>query len=83
MYDSSNVLVRSDSDFTNLNGSASLADNVDLPFTDVSRLSEFQVGNNGPTWSQVGDGSFPFLISYQGCIAIRTADWCGPYTGGV
>lgn len=80
IYDSSDVLVRSDVDFKNSDGagSTSFATITNLNSNNVTYLQSFQQGNNGCTWD-IDAAQFPFTIKYFGATMIRRDDWCGPY----
>jgi hypothetical protein len=81
IYDSAGRLLYDDEDFTNVNGTGTLAEQPTLEFRDISILAGLQVGFNGLSSGVQSD--FPMPLYYQGCVAIRTDDWCGPYSGGV
>jgi hypothetical protein len=81
IYNSSGVLLYDDDDFRNANGSGSLANRPTLQFNQISRLAGFQIGFNGLNVG--GPELFPFTLTYQSGICIRTDTWCGPYSGGI
>lgn len=81
IYDSSGVLLYTDTDIKNANATSSFADNVALNLNasdGLNALDSFQCGTNGPT-GNLGD-VFPFTCFYQGGFLVRTADWCGAYS---
>ncbi|HEY0674230.1 MAG TPA: hypothetical protein VGD27_18295 [Longimicrobiales bacterium] len=77
IYDRANTLIAGDKDIYNINKAASLSSNPALTFNNVANMDGLNAGNNGIA----GAAPFPFTYAYEGCFAIRSHDWCGPYTG--
>ncbi len=77
IYDGAGTLIADDDDIQSINGTARLSSNPTLRFNNVAHMDGLNAGNNGIA----GTGPFPFTYAYEGCFAIRSDDWCGPYTG--
>jgi hypothetical protein len=70
-----------DDDFRNINNTRLLSSEPDLFFNNIANLAGMQVGFNG--LSAGVETEFPMPLFYQGAVAVRTDDWCGPYADGV
>lgn len=83
VYDASGALVFDDGDFTNADGSATLAGERLLNFGGggAAQLGAFRTGLNSLVGTHAS-GTFPFTFAYIGGVAICRDDWCGPYSGG-
>ena len=79
-YDSSDVLLYTDADYSNINSSATLASTPIFTFKDLNFLKGIRVGDNGLFGGVQGD--FPFIMFHWGAHAMRTDDWCGPFSNG-
>ena len=85
VYNASGVQIAGDADYTNVfssgnvaANSVNLASNPTLNFstTNGSQMDELRAGVNGLG----GSDWFPsVLYAYQGCFAVSTAGWIGPY----
>lgn len=80
VYDSADVLLYDDDDFENRNGSQTLGDTPTLNFNNVANLAGFQIGLNGVSGPALAT---PVHYSDQGCVMVRTANWCGPYNASL
>ncbi len=79
IYDSDDVLVRSDADFVNRDGSKTFASIGSLTLRDIAYLAGWQMGNNGPSWRNVTAGQHPYDMWCFGAARVRTDDWIGPH----
>ena len=75
------VQIADNSNFHNSDDSATLADTPTFNFNDILNMRGLQCGLNGISGGI--ESEFPIDMTYQGCFAVRTLDWCGPYANGV
>jgi len=78
IYNSAGTLLYDDADITNSSGQGTLASNPALALNNAASLGGLNAGINGVAGPPGATAMF-----YQGAVAIRTNDWCGPYAGGV
>jgi hypothetical protein len=77
IYSHAGNLIADDKHFHNFDKTARLSGNSLMLFNNVNNLDGLNAGNNGIA----PPAPFPFIYAYEGCFAVRSDDWCGPYTG--
>jgi len=84
IYNSSDTLLYDEDDFENLQNAAGGLGSTTFTFTDsVDEMTALRIGLNDLSTSGLDASDYGFIERYQGCVAIRSDDWCGPYAGGI
>jgi hypothetical protein len=78
VYDAAGSMVCGESDFANVNRTATLAGRPELVIANPAWLRSIQVGFNG--LNQGVESDFPLTLFYQGAVCVRSDTWCGAYS---
>jgi len=83
VYDSSDVLLYTDSDFDNQQSTATLASTPTFTFRNLNHFKGIRVGDNGLFGGVEADYTPSFIMYHWGGLCMRDDTWCGAYNSTI